>query len=140
MRKSFVIIFTFICIFHTLASAQIDRELYVRKVAGYTKMRNTGLTLAAAGGVATVAGIALVASADWYTEYTPTGTQTTTDDVSGFAGVLMIVAGIPMTVTGGILGGIGGRKRRQYLQKLKGVSIGMSHSGAGTRVQLAYRF
>ncbi|MGL1888286.1 MAG: hypothetical protein OCD76_17350, partial [Reichenbachiella sp.] len=52
-----------------------NEQLYLRKVQQYQKLKLTGFKLLAGGAVATIGGIIMVSTADWYTD--PYG-QTTT--------------------------------------------------------------
>ncbi|MCU4157085.1 hypothetical protein J1N10_13940 [Carboxylicivirga sp. A043] len=118
-----------------------NRALYQSKVENYTKMKKTGTTLGIAGAGLTVIGIALVASADWETETDSYGnSQTTTNDGSGVLGVLSLCAGIPMAVTGIVLGSVGSKKAAEYSRKLENVNVGYFKKGQQKGITLAIKF
>lgn len=137
-----IILLMLVC-FTTSAFAQFDRNyaIYERKVETYTKLKKTGTALTVAGAALTVGGLVLISSADWETQTGPAGqTQTTSSDSEGIAGVLMLVAGIPITVTGAILGTIGAKKSRQYQEKLQRLSLNVKYNQHYKGLVLAYRF
>lgn len=114
--------------------------LYERKVQAYGKLKNAGISLAIGGVAMTIAGAVLTSSADWETYNSYNGTAQTTTDSEGVAGVLLIVTGVPVTVTGVILGAIGARKSRYYQEKLQRLSLNLKYNQHQQRVVLTYRF
>lgn len=114
--------------------------LYERKVASYTKMKRVGTSLGLAGGVLTVSGIALVSSANWETHTYNGNTSTTTTDSEGITGLLMLVVGVPLAVTGIVLGTIGARKTKSYQERLNKLSFNLDCSPNKTGVAFTYRF
>jgi len=117
------------------------RALYERKIAGFSKMKRIGLTLAGVGGGLTVAGVILVSSVDWsQTSNGNGGTTYVTDDPSGLVGVIMIYGGLPMMVTGIILGAIGNKKVKDYSEKLYNLNVGFNVTPNYSGVRLTYRF
>ncbi len=100
-------------------SRVVDHEGYTKedlydKYLAYGKMKRAGFTVAGVGSAFTVLGIVLVSSADWSTQSTPTGSQTTTSDPAGGFGLFGLILGIPGTIAGLILGGIGNSKENEY--------------------------
>lgn len=129
--------------FTSSAFAQFDRNyaMYERKVETYTKLKKTGTVLAVSGAALTLGGLVLVSSADWETQTGPAGqTQTTSSDSEGIAGVLMLVTGIPITVTGVILGTIGAKKSREYQERIQRLSLNVKYNQHYKGIVLAYRF
>lgn len=122
-----------------------EQRLYQRKVKSYGKLRKNGFRLATAGGVATVVGFVMIDQAEWEevptynTNGTQIGTAYVTDD-SGLTGILLVTAGIPITITGIILGSIGKRKENQYRRKLGRVSFSYLNVPEGGGLHLVYKF
>src|SRR5690606_38219715 len=83
-------------------------ELYAKKVRSYTKMQNFGLGMGVGGGLLTIAGIVMISNAEWETTTYNGTTNTTTSDSDGIAGLVFVCAGVPLTITGTVLGIIGG--------------------------------
>lgn len=116
------------------------RELYSRKFQSYTKMKKTGIGLGLAGGVLTVAGALMISSADWETTTSNGSTNVTTDDSEGAAGLAMVIIGVPLSVTGTVLGLIGGAKANSYRRKLEGLSVNVNYGQNHRGLALVYRF
>ena len=129
MKRSFI---SLLLIFLLFPLANADDEYTVgeiqRKIMTYTKMKVTGFTLLGIGGAALAGGIILAVNAEWETQSTPTGVQKTTSDPQGAAGIILLAAGIPMTVAGTVLGAIGASKTHEYKRRLElyGVSINLT--------------
>lgn len=149
MKRNIVIILILIMAGSYPSMAQYDpdyklnerrSELYSRKITTYSKMRKVGLGLGLAGGVLTVAGVSLVSSADWETTSYGGSTSTTTTDSEGVAGLLMLVVGVPLAVTGIVLGSIGSAKVKSYSKKLNGLSFNIDYTPHRKGVILTYRF
>ena len=85
-------------------------------------------------------GVILVSNADWETQQTLTGSQTSTHDGNGVIGVLLLIPGIPIGVTGLILGGIGGGKVTEYEKRLRRISFGIGIGHESTLLSLRYNF
>ncbi len=102
-------------------------------------MKNAGTALGITGGLLTVTGIVLVSGADWQKQSYGAANYTTTDS-KGVVGILSIVVGVPMAVTGTVLGSIGSRKMKQYQQKLDGLSFNLLYTPRQREVVLTYRF
>jgi hypothetical protein len=94
------------------------------KLATYTKMRGTGIGLLLTGTALTVGGILLMSSAEWTTIQTETGIQKNTNDPQGAIGIVMLLPGIPLTLTGMILTGIGSSKVAEYQKRARRLSVG----------------
>jgi len=118
-----------------------DRQMYQSKVQSYTKMKKTGSTLAIVGGGLTIVSTILVASADWEeTENYHGETQYNTTDGSGVAGIVGLVIGVPMAVTGIILNSVGNRKLKYYQDKLDNVKLTSFQQGKQAWITLAIKF
>lgn len=120
-------------------------QVYQDKIKQYTKMKNTGIGLGAGGAIITVVGIFLASNADWEqveNEDSMNSNNTTynTTSGSGIAGVLCIIGGVSMGVTGIILGTIGSNNVKKYQNKLKKVSVNISYTQKQRGFTLAYRF
>lgn len=114
---------------------------YSLKIEKFSRMKRTGIGLGIGGTVLTVAGVALISSADWETNTTYNGGQTTTtNDSEGVGGVLMVLAGVPLTATGIVLGIIGNNKVKSYRAKLDGLSVNMLYTPDKKGLVLTYRF
>jgi len=139
--KAIISSLLFIVIGAQVAFAQIDydKKHYQLKVIKFNKMKRTGTVLGVAGAVATVGGIALISSADWYTETNAYGQQnTTTDDPNGVIGLVGVIVGVPMLAGGVVLAVIGSKKERQYQEKLNKLSAGyfQRHGAHGITLRL----
>lgn len=115
MLKPFI--FSFICI--TLVSfsafSQVDnRELYMRKIESYSKLKRIGTTSAIAGVGAVVVGSIMISNAELETRYYPNGTAYTvqTGGPNLESSILFVIAGISAAVPGTILGLIGNKKSK----------------------------
>jgi len=118
-----------------------DKEgLYLQKVASYTKMKKTGIGLGVGGGSCVVIGAVLVTMADWESYSNSTGSGVTTQDASGVAGIVFLLIGVPLTVTGIVLGSIGAKKVKYYNGLLQNVSFDIKSTPQQTGIKLTYRF
>ncbi|MBI9063705.1 MAG: hypothetical protein JEZ14_17120 [Marinilabiliaceae bacterium] len=118
-----------------------DQMMYQSKVQSYTKMKKTGSTMAIVGGGLTVVSTVLLASADWEKTETYTGeTQYNTTDGSGVLGIVGLVIGVPMAVTGIILNSVGNRKMKYYQDKLSNVKLSSFQQGQQAGITLAIKF
>jgi len=117
-----------------------QKEFFESKVDRYSKMKRNGLTMGAIGGAATAVGIIFINQADWEKETTPTGVNYNTDDASGVAGILCAGVGIPLVITGVILGAIGNKKEKEYKSKLTNLSFNVKSTSQMTGFSLVYNF
>jgi len=141
MAKIFLIILLSAFIFNTQLLAQIDEKaLYKKKVNTYLKLKKNGSTIALLGGGVTLAGVIMVSTVEWQTQSTSTGTNITTSDPEGVWGLLCIVVGVPVSVTGLVLGKIGYSNAIKYQKKLSGLSMGVNFSPQQKGISLVYRF
>ena len=147
--KKFVFLFIGIICFQIALSAQAlqtQNDFYQRKVVKFTKMRNTGIGLGIGGAVLTVAGIVMVSQAKWTKQTDDYGYQNnnnsnyTTTDGSGVVGLFSIIVGVPMAVSGIVLGSIGSSKVNYYRQKLNGLSFKVNYTKDVKGLTLAYDF
>jgi hypothetical protein len=100
-----------------------DEEGYSRdeiqgKVLKFKSMRTTGFVLGGIGAVALATGIILASNAQWESQSSSTGTEITTQDANGGAGLICIVIGAPMTIAGLVVGLIGNGKYKEYKYRL----------------------
>lgn len=130
----------FFCIATVGQAQEINVDLYQEKAERYKGMKRTGFTLAGIGGVSSIIGIAMMSSADWNQESNGHQTNYTTEDGSGVGGLLLTAIGIPITVTGFILGGIGSKKEKEYRSKLNNLSFNVIPTSRSTSFRLAYTF
>ena len=72
----------------------------------YGKMKKKGLGMLIGGGAATLFGILMVTSADWETSTTATSVNKSTQDPQGGLGILLLVPGIPLTISGLVVNSI----------------------------------
>jgi hypothetical protein len=124
------------------AMGQTDyKQIYERKIKSYSKMRNTGATLATIGGIFTIAGTALVATIPDL-NYDDNGFSTNDDEVAlqATGGILCLAAGIDMLIAGIVVGSIGGHKCRDYKRKLNNVSMGVICTPKQQGLMLTLRF
>ncbi len=142
MKNLFVA--TLLLVISTASFAQLkqnEQAQYQSKVQSYTKMKRTGSTLAIVGAGVSVVSTILVASADWEeTEDYNGQTQYNTTDGSGALGIVGLVIGVPMAVTGIILNSVGNRKLKYYQEKLDNVKLTSFHQGQQNGITLAIRF
>jgi len=105
------------------------KEFYQWKIYKYTKMKNTGTVFGIGGAALTIVGIILASNADWTEVDNNTNNSVgysknyNTSNASGFAGVLMIAVGVPISITGITLGTIGSRNVKKYREKLNNISF-----------------
>ena len=142
MKNLFVA--TLLLVISTASFAQLkqnEQAQYQSKVQSYTKMKRTGSTLAIVGAGVSVVSTILVASADWEeTEDYNGQTQYNTTDGSGALGIVGLVIGVPMAVTGIILNSVGNRKLKYYQEKLDNVKLTSFHQGQQNGITLAISF
>jgi hypothetical protein len=127
--------------FHVSAApsgSESDREYLEARLGKFKSMRTTGFVLAGIGVASLVGGIALASNGEYETVETPTGTQTQAQDGAAAGGLLLIIAGIPVTVAGIVLGSIGSSKVQKYKALLEGVSLDLRPGHTGAR--LSYKF
>ena len=142
MKNLFVA--TLLLVISTASFAQLkqnEQAQYQSKVQSYTKMKRTGSTLAIVGAGVSVVSTILVASADWEeTEDYNGQTQYNTTDGSGALGIVGLVIGVPMAVTGIILNSVGNRKLKYYQEKMDNVKLTSFHQGQQNGITLAISF
>jgi hypothetical protein len=130
------------------ASAPVKNNtavFYQTKIDRYTKLKRTGTTLGIAGGAMALFGVVLVANTDWQVKevdngYGGTTTNINASDASGLVGVVLLVAGTAMGITGIVLGTSGARNAEKYERKLKTLSLNMISKPQNTGLLLTYRF
>ena len=128
--------------FITEDSAKFDYKeaLYQRKVESYTKMKKTGIVMGVSGSGMILLGSIMASAADWEQYSTSTSSGATTNDPVGIAGVFLIVVGVPLAVTGIVLGAVGSKKQKYYSGMLENLSLNISTSPQQTGLTLTYRF
>jgi hypothetical protein len=119
----------------------LQKQLYERKIASYSKLKTSGAVMGVCGGALTVIGVYLVSNATWETHVDYYGnTQTTTSDPGAAMGIVSIAAGIPIAVTGIVLGSIGNKKVKYYRKKLDHISVDYKIRSNQQQFTIAYRF
>lgn len=139
MKKIIIGLFALFISLSAIAQ-EYQKDLFESKVERYSKMKRNGLTLGIIGGASTIAGILMMNQADWEKETTPTGVNYNTDDASGAAGILFTGVGVPLVITGIILGAIGNKKEKEYQSKLDNLSFNIKSTPQITGFSLVYNF
>ncbi|MCF8374360.1 MAG: hypothetical protein K9H64_22245 [Bacteroidales bacterium] len=141
--KKFIAVFLLLIISIT-SYAQLkeqENELYQRKVQSFTKMKKTGGILAGIGGGLTMLSIVAISNAEWEKTVDIYGnTNYNTTDGSGVLGIVGLVVGIPMGVTGIVLNTIGKKKVKYYSEKMKNIDVGMYQWGQQKGLTLTIKF
>jgi len=141
LTLTLTVIIGLISLFSLSATAQkFTKELCTQKIEQYTKLKKTGTILGITGGVLTMAGIVAVKNADWETETYDNETNVHTKDGSGILGVGAMVIGIPMTITGIVLGSVGSKKIKQYKGRLKDAALYIGPAQQNMGIQLTLKF
>lgn len=140
LTRKIIICFLFISIGINTKAQLNQKALFEQKVERYAKMKKNGITMGAIGGAATVIGILFINQADWEKQTTPTGVNYNTDDPSGTAGIVIAGVGVPLVITGIILGAIGNKKEKEYKSKLDNLSLKLKSTKEMTGVSLVYDF
>ncbi len=141
MKKKTLIIYLLFVLIGLTAKAQVDQEnLFEKKIKNYQKMKKNGLTMGVIGGVSSFFGVILVNQAEWKKETTSSNVNYTTNDGSGIVGIVLLVVGIPLTITGAILGSIGIKKVKEYTRKLDDLSLRVSVTPQMTGFKLTFNF
>jgi hypothetical protein len=124
-----------------------SKELYKMKIYKFAKLKNTGMALGIGGGVLTMVGIILVSNASWKEVqtnnsmgYNTNNTSYETNDANGIVGILMIFNGVPIGITGIILGTIGSKNVKKYQEKLNNISFNVICKPQQQGLSMSYRF
>jgi hypothetical protein len=124
---------------------QYDLPFLEARKKKFTNMRNGGFTMGVLGTIMFVGGIILFAGADEVEQddtyyYSSNSNEVRKEGAGAVFGVLGIMIGLPVGVTGFILGGIGGRKVRYYdgliYEKKQRMDVGFSPNS----IKLSWRF
>jgi hypothetical protein len=105
------------------AQTDAQKKFFDDKINKYTKMKNTGWVLAGTGGAFMLVGLSMVATADWETNTTPTSSTANTNDSNGIVGVLLLAAGVPVFITGVVIGSVGSKRVKHYKKGLNDISF-----------------
>jgi hypothetical protein len=144
MKRLFISVFLIAICFQAVSAREYDREYdrdyLVARKSKFTGMRNAGFTMGIIGSAMLVGGIVLASNGEYETVETPNGTQSQAKDGSAAGGLLLIIAGVPLGVTGFILGGIGSKKVNQYERMLQNTSVGMELGENRKGLRLSYSF
>lgn len=141
MKSIIHVWFLFLFLFsYSFSDTEYSQKELKNKVTGYGTMEGVGLTFLATGAVLVVTGIVYIASADWETHTTGTGIHKTTQDPKGGKGLKMLVAGIPFTACGTVLGIIGAKKRREYKRRLQWSGIRLKYTPYYNSYELVFNF
>ena len=105
----------------------------VEKVASYTRMHNRGRTCLISGVVLLAGGAAAMGGGLAFMIGTSTDEMGPNPAglVIAVIGEIALDAGLPLTVVGGVISGIGGRKMEEYKNRLKNISLYVTPNGAG---------
>lgn len=140
MKKFSVLILLLVFGIQYALAREYTQEELMAKRQKFKNMKVTGFTMAAIGSAMTLGGIVLAANGEWETTETPTGSQANAKDGAAVGGILMLIPGIPLTITGFILGGIGSKKVREYQVRLNSLSLGIEYKNDRKGLRLAYTF
>jgi hypothetical protein len=135
-----VAIFMVIC---PLMSQNDYKQLYEKKIHSFTKLRNSGYTMAGVGGGLVIAGTVLMATIpDWYWEYDYAYDETDPTDYTGqlLGGIICATIGVGLFAGGITMGSIGSHKVRAYKKKLANLSVGVICTPHKQGLMLTYRF
>ena len=96
-----------------------DEEGYTKedlrnKARHFKNMRTTGFVFLGIGVITLVSGISLVSNATWESQSTSTGSEVTTHDANGGAGIICIAIGAPAAIAGAVLSILGNGKYHEY--------------------------
>lgn len=139
MKRIILILLTLFISFSSFAQYN-QKALFEQKVEHYSKMKHNGITMGAIGSAATAVGVIFLSTTDWEKETTPTGTNYHTDDASGGVGIVLVAVGVPLAITGIILGAIGNKKEKEYKAKLDKLSFKFKSTHEMTGLSLVYNF
>ena len=122
-------------------NAQLKQsDIYQSKYERYARMKKDGIILNIIGGIATGAGFILLSQAEWETTNTA-GVNYNTNDMEGSLGILATGVGVPMLITGVILGAIGNKKEKEYKYKLlHNTSLNIKSTPQMIGLSLTYKF
>jgi hypothetical protein len=94
-----------------------DETPKIKAIPGM-RQRNVGIGLTSAGLGLLGVGAILMATSNWQKIQTSAGTTYGTRDIRGALGMLLCVPGIGLTIPGGIIWGLGGKKIKKYRKGL----------------------
>lgn len=123
-----------------VAQHKTDAELYKYKIKSYSKLKTNGVTMGTIGGGLTAAGIFLVSNGEWEEQNNGSGTTYHSKSSEATGGLVLLMVGIPLTITGFILGSIGHNKVKHYKNKLNNVNVGYYQHNKFKGVTMAMRF
>ena len=120
---------------------EYQKDLFESKVDQYKKMKRNGITMGIIGGSVTTLGV-IILDQSQETRISETGETYTETSSSGIVGLgaLTTVAGIPLFITGVILGVIGNKKEKEYKGKLDNLSFQIKSTPQMTGFSLVYNF
>jgi len=123
MFKSPVALIILVIIAASAVAQYQDEEGYTKedlqnKATHFKNMRTTGFVFLGIGVVSLVTGISLVSNATWESQSTSTGTEVTTHDASGGAGIICIAIGAPAVIAGAVLSILGNGKYHEYTNRI----------------------
>lgn len=139
MKKWAMALCLLLCIHAWGREMELTCDYCDARIQKFQKMKTGGILLLVGGALAIVGGIAMVAGADGETHYQSNNGEET-GDIGGAFGAMFIVAGIPMTVAGGVLTGIGSKKIRFYEDEKSGMNCSLFMNPAKRQIGLAYQF
>ncbi len=144
MKKiSILLLALFFCIqtgFSRPIGEYTQEELQVKQ-RKFTKMKTTGIIMGLIGTGMFIGGIVMASNGEWETTTDNFGNQqTNAKDGLAAGGLVTLVVGLPLGVTGWILTGIGAKKEAQYKALLQDVSLRLEYheNRKGIRLSFAY--
>lgn len=137
MKKSILMLLTFIIVAQCTISAQEEQKNFFRKkIVTYSKMKSAGTTMTIGGVLLTAIGISVFAS-NINTDF---NSNTYDDSVDkAFVGLLAAEIGVGLAAGGATLWAIGGSKKAKYRRKLNALSLNLNGS-LDSKLSLVYRF
>lgn len=134
MKKSILLMLTFIVLAQLTLSAQADQnDLYRKKINTYTKMKSVGTGLTFCGILLTAGGIGILVS-----EMKNTSRFNESSD-NARLGFLVTEVGFGIAAGGATLWAIGASKKNSYTKKLNSISLNLNYNPKSL-LSLNYRF
>lgn len=117
------------------SQSEKDEAFYLYQIESYHKMQKAGLMMGISGGAMTIFGSAMISAANNNSELEHNDRTSL-----GVIGVISIVVGVPIGITGIVISTIGSRKLKQNKGKLEQLSIDTYADPNVQGVALKYRF
>ena len=140
MKKMTWLILVTILFSSTVNAGEYSKEELEARLEKFRNMKRNGYVMAGVGVGFMVVGLIMMQSADWEKETDGMNTNYNTSDSEGGVGILLFAPGIPITVVGLILGGIGSSKTKRYEELLNNVSVSGKVSKDQVKVGISLAF